>query len=317
MSSRATYNVPYDSSERDRRKKAFIRKRKRKRLLVILSLFAVALGLLVLIVCLTVGLIKKLIRDHDEKMAYVEYTGEYADVWLVDNSNTGRNGQALFYEIEDTPEDNTAADTITPDPKAEKYKDIIPGSKGLVIVDAGHGGYDGGAEANGVLEKDLNLEISYKLKDELILRGYTVYLSRTTNNVDISNAKRAEMANSSGAEIFIRLEAPAANDPSASGVLGFIATSTNSHTGHMYQKNYELCYDVLKTTCEGTGATRMGIYETDNLTALNYCNMPATVISMGFLSNESDDIALSTDEYKKKLAVGIAEGIDLYFAESN
>ena len=57
----------------------------------------------------------------------------------------------------------------------------------------------------------------------------------------------------------------------------------------------------------------MGIYETDNLTALNYCNMPATVISMGFLSNESDDIALSTDEYKKKLAVGIAEGIDLYF----
>ena len=87
MSSRATYNVPYDSSERDRRKKAFIRKRKRKRLLVILSLFAVALGLLVLIVCLTVGLIKKLIKDHDEKMAYVEYTGEYADVWLVDNSN--------------------------------------------------------------------------------------------------------------------------------------------------------------------------------------------------------------------------------------
>ena len=70
---------------------------------------------------------------------------------------------------------------------------------------------------------------------------------------------------------------------------------------------------MLKTTCEGTGATRMGIYETDNLTALNYCNMPATVISMGFLSNESDYIALSTDEYKKKLAVGIAEGIDLYF----
>ena len=167
--------------------------------------------------------------------------------------------------------------------------------------------------STGNFEYEVNMSVANYLNAELVKRGYTVYLSRTTNNVDISNAKRAEMANSSGAEIFIRLEAPAANDPSASGVLGFIATSTNSHTGHMYQKNYELCYDVLKTTCEGTGATRMGIYETDNLTALNYCNMPATVISMGFLSNESDDIALSTDEYKKKLAVGIAEGIDLYF----
>ena len=167
--------------------------------------------------------------------------------------------------------------------------------------------------STGNFEYEVNMSVANYLNAELVKRGYTVYLSRTTNNVDISNAKRAEMANSSGAEIFIRLEAPAANDPSASGVLGFIATSTNSHTGHMYQKNYELCYDVLKTSCEGTGATRMGIYETDNLTALNYCNMPATVISMGFLSNESDDIALSTDEYKKKLAVGIAEGIDLYF----
>ena len=167
--------------------------------------------------------------------------------------------------------------------------------------------------STGNFEYEVNMSVANYLNAELVKRGYTVYLSRTTNNVDISNAKRAEMANSSGAEIFIRLEAPAANDPTSSGVLGFIATSTNSHTGHLYQKNYELCYDVLKTTCEETGATRMGIYETDKLTALNYCNMPATVISMGFLSNENDDIALSTDEYKKKLAVGIAEGIDLYF----
>lgn len=167
--------------------------------------------------------------------------------------------------------------------------------------------------STGSFEYDVTMNIANMLNAELVKRGYTVFMSRTTNNVDISNAKRAEMANAADAEIYIKLEAPASNDPTASGILGFIATSTNSHTGAMYQKNYELCYDVLKTTCENTGATRMGIYETDNLTSLNYCEMPATVLSVGFMSNENDDIALSTEEYKKKLAVGIANGIDEYF----
>lgn len=166
---------------------------------------------------------------------------------------------------------------------------------------------------SGNFEYDVTMSVANYLNAELVKRGYTVYLSRTTNNVNISNAKRAQMANASSAEIYIKLEAPKANDPSASGILGFIATSTNSHTGTMYQKNYELCYDVLQTTCEQTGATRMGIYETDNLTSLNYCNMPATVLSVGFLSNNNDDIALGMDDYKKKLAVGIANGIDEYF----
>jgi N-acetylmuramoyl-L-alanine amidase len=57
----------------------------------------------------------------------------------------------------------------------------------------------------------------------------------------------------------------------------------------------------------------MGIYETDGLTSLNYCNMPATVISVGFMSNDNDDLALSTEDYKKKMALGIAKGIDEYF----
>ena len=165
----------------------------------------------------------------------------------------------------------------------------------------------------GSFEYDVTMSVANKLNAELVKRGYTVYLSRTTNNVNLSNAKRVQMANASGAEIYIKLEAPGANDPSASGILGFITTSTNSHTGTLYQKNYELCYDVLRSSCEQTGATRMGIYETDNLTSLNYSDMPATVLSIGFLSNTNDDIALSTEEYQKKLVVGIANGLDEYF----
>ena len=59
----------------------------------------------------------------------------------------------------------------------------------------------------------------------------------------------------------------------------------------------------------------MGVYETDNMTALNYCDMPATVIDVGFLSNINDDANLSSAEYKSLLAVKIAGGIDKYFSE--
>jgi len=305
MSSRATYNVPYDSSERDRRKKAFIRKRKRKRLLVILSLFAVALGLLVLIVCLTVGLIKKLIRDHDEKMAYVEYTGEYADVWLVDNSNTGRNGQALFYEIEDTPEDNTAADTITPDPKAEKYKDIIPGSKGLVIVDAGHGGYDGGAEANGVLEKDLNLEISYKLKDELILRGYTVYLTRPEDEF-VGLNERASLANRQDDPvclISIHQNSLDEEEGSASGLESW----TYNREGCI-----ELGDAVAEAVSKKTGTRNRGTRTRTNLVVTSKTTMPAIIFECGYVTDAEEAEKLADDKYQELIVEGIVDGIDQF-----
>ena len=305
MSSRATYNVPYDSSERDRRKKAFIRKRKRKRLLVILSMFAVALGLLVLIVCLTVGLIKKLIKDHDEKMAYVEYTGEYADVWLVDNSNTGRNGQALFYEIEDTPEDNTAADTITPDPKAEKYKDIIPGSKGLVIVDAGHGGYDGGAEANGVLEKNLNLEISYKLKDELILRGYTVYLTRPEDEF-VGLNERASLANRQDDPvclISIHQNSLDEEEGSASGLESW----TYNREGCI-----ELGDAVAEAVSKKTGTRNRGTRTRTNLVVTSKTTMPAIIFECGYVTDAEEAKKLADDKYQELIVEGIVDGIDQF-----
>ena len=167
--------------------------------------------------------------------------------------------------------------------------------------------------SSGIFEYDITMSVANYLNAELVKRGYTVYLSRTTNNVNLSNAKRAQMANASGAEVYIKLEAASSRDETATGELGFITTSANSHNGALYQKNYELCYDVLKTTCQATESARMGIYETDNMTSLNYCNMPAMALNMGFLSYELDDINLNNDDFKKKMAVGIADGIDLYF----
>ncbi len=169
--------------------------------------------------------------------------------------------------------------------------------------------------SSGTFEYEITMNVANYLNAELVKRGYTVYLSRSTNNVNLSNAKRVQMSNACGSEAYIKLEAAYSNDYSASGILGFIATSTNAHSGSRYQKNYELCYDILREVCDETGAQRMGIYETDDMTSLNYSDAPATVINMGFLSNELDDQYLNTSDYQKKLAIGIADGIDLYFQE--
>lgn len=164
-------------------------------------------------------------------------------------------------------------------------------------------------------EYDVTQEVANHLKSVLVQRGYTVFISRESGSVNLSNARRASMANADGAEVYIKLEAGEVSDPTTMGVIGFITTSTNSVTGSNYQNNYLLCYDILKNISEDTTATRLGIYETDDLTSLNYCKMPATVINVGFLSNQYDDQALADPEYQRSLATAIADGVDDFFAE--
>ena len=166
-------------------------------------------------------------------------------------------------------------------------------------------------------EYDVTLDVANHLKSVLVQRGYTVFMSRESGSVNLSNARRASMANADEAEIYIKLEAGEVSDPTTMGVIGFITTSTNSVTSGNYQNNYLLCYDILKNISEDTTATRLGIYETDDLTSLNYCKMPATVINVGFLSNQYDDQALADPDYQRSMATAIADGIDDFFAEKS
>ena len=169
--------------------------------------------------------------------------------------------------------------------------------------------------STGHYEYDVTLDVANCLKSLLVERGYTVCMSREVGSVNLSNARRAALANANEAEIYIKLEAGAVSDPTTRGVMGFITTSTNSAAGLNYQNSYELCYDILKEISEDTTASRLGIYETDDMTSLNYCTMPATVINVGFLSNQFDDEALANPEYQKAMATAIADGIDAYFAD--
>ena len=161
-------------------------------------------------------------------------------------------------------------------------------------------------------EYEMMLDLAVKVKTELVNRNYEVILSRDTSTAEISNKDRALNAVNDKAEVYIKLQAGSASSE-VSGVMGFITTSGNKDNGDDYAKSRELCNMLLNHISEDMGLGRRGIVETDDLTSLNYCTMPATVINTGFLSNESDDVMLSTKDDQDKMAKAIADAIDEYF----
>lgn len=169
----------------------------------------------------------------------------------------------------------------------------------------------------GIPEYKLTLAVSLKLKEELINRGYQVYMIRETNDVNISNAERAKMANDSGADIFVRVHANSLSDTSVSGALSMCQTSKNPYNGNLYSKSSALSKAVTNGICAQTGFRNRGVQETDTMSGINWCTIPVTIVEMGFMSNAEEDKKMATEEYRDKIARGIADGIDAYYAAGN
>ncbi len=163
-----------------------------------------------------------------------------------------------------------------------------------------------------VPEYKLTLEVAKKLKKELVSRGYKVVMIRKTNDVNISNKKRALIANKK-ADICIRLHADGNNNSSVYGASALYPSTANKYVGKLSKKSKKLSECVLNNMCEISGARNRGLMVRDDLTGTNWSTIPVTLIEMGFMSNPAEDKKMQKKSYQKKLVKGMAEGIDEYF----
>ena len=169
--------------------------------------------------------------------------------------------------------------------------------------------------ATGQDEYKLNLQVAKKLQAVLEARGYRVVMIRTDHNVDISNAERAIIANDLGADAFIRIHGNSVDDSSVRGIMTLCQTSKNPYNADLHSQSKKLSRCVLEEAVAATGGKKQRVWETDTMSGINWCQVPVTIVEMGYLSNPEEDRLLATDEYQQKMAEGIANGIDRYFEE--
>lgn len=297
-----SYQAPCDQdadAKRRARYIAFKRKRRKQKQIRALCL----LGFFVLSVFAVIYLgyrgIKYLYNRHIENITYVDFAEDGRNLSLVENINSVEAEKEAFFLI-----DPNEKETVKKDARKQKYEGIEKGSKGLVIVDAGHGGFDGGAEDNGVVEKDINLAVSYKLRDELEMRGYSVFLTRPDDEF-VGLTQRASLAN--GLDNPLCLVSIHQNSVDGyDSICGIEAWTYDRHG----------CTELGDAICEcaskTTGAPNRGTSYRTNLVVTSKTIMPAVIIECGYISNEKEANNLNSPDYQEKISIGIADGVEKF-----
>lgn len=191
----------------------------------------------------------------------------------------------------------------------------------VVVIDAGHGGEDSGAVANGVLEKDINLDIALRLRDMLRVCGFEVVMTRDTDVsiYDSSSAgirskkqsdlkNRAAIINKSGNQILVSIHQNKFEQEKYSGAQVFYSTNDPGS-----EKLAEAIRQSVRGLLQPDNQRELkpagdGIY------LLREAEIPAVIVECGFLSNREEAGKLSREDYRRQMAFAICCGVMNYLS---
>lgn len=195
----------------------------------------------------------------------------------------------------------------------------IPVSNRVIVLDAGHGGFDAGASANGVTEKDINLEVALRLQDYLEQGGAVVLLTRDSDTSTADKDKkgvsakksdlveRKNLADSSDADIFVSIHMNKFPEEKYHGAQVFYSEKPedSKRLGEEIQQGIK---DIVRDD-----NTRVAKKIDGGVFLLKNTTIPSVIVECGFLSNSQEAKLLQQEEYQQKLAWGIYLGITRFF----
>lgn len=122
------------------------------------------------------------------------------------------------------------------------------------------------------------------------------------------------MAYDSGAKVFVRIHANGSENSAANGAMTICPTAQNPYVAGLYADSRRLSDTVLDGLTASTGCKKERVWETDTMSGINWSMIPVTIVEMGYMTNPEEDTRLADDGYQQLIAIGIADGIDSYFA---
>ena len=188
----------------------------------------------------------------------------------------------------------------------------LPLQDTIIMVDPGHGGRDSGTYYGKIYEKNINLEISKVLEEELTKNGAIVYMTRT-RDIDLSSIydsakKRGDLyrrllkIKETKSDLYISIHINWYQNTSMKGA-GVLYNSIN-------ENNEKLAKSIMKEFKTDLGSTRT--IKTTDLYMYRNTTTPGVLVECGYLSNSTERTLLQQEDYQKKLAKSITNGIINY-----
>lgn len=231
-------------------------------------------------------------------------------------------------------------------PKQKKYAGSLVEQLGLkvrtIMLDAGHGGKDPGAVANGHEEKDINLRMAKILGRELQQQGFEVHYTRTGDKF-IPLEERTAMANAKNADLFISLHCNAIKEASVKGLEVYylnlatdaqavrVAARENGVSAKKISDMQFILSDLMLNSKINESRQMASLVEQETLRAvrprysmashgakgaffyvLTGARMPSILVEMGYLTNPEEAAKLGSDAYLAAMAKGLASGVAAY-----